>query len=246
MSKTRQFTDAELTAYLDGEAGPDLNRVLSDVLETDAELQARLAELDLDKDLLRHAFDLQGQAAPVMPDFPEMAPPPKRSLGVVQFATGIAAGVLLAIAINWATTPTPWAKWQRYAAAYQALYVTQTLSWIEPKQAEIDAQLAKLGESFGLDLAPVTDVAGLDYRRGQTLGFDGAPLAQLAFLTPDGTPIAFCILREGDQDNSAMRVGAVEGLAAAEWSRDGYSFLLVGGQDQELIEKAARVLAETI
>ena len=92
----------------------------------------------------------------------------------------------------------------------------------------------------------MTDVAGLDYRKGQTLGFDGAPLAQLAFLTPDGTPIAFCILREGDQDNSAMRVGAVEGLAAAEWSRDGYSFLLVGGQDQELIEKAARVLAETI
>lgn len=246
MNEQRVITDAELTAFLDGEASQELERAIAAALESDEETQSRLDELDLDKTALQQAFELPLQAAPPMPSLPE--PDTERGFGarILPFATGIAAGVALAVAVNWATTPTPWAKWQRYAAAYQALYVTQTLSWIEPEQSEIDAQLAKLGDKFGLDLAPVTEVAGLDFRRGQTLGFDGAPLAQLAFLTPDGTPIAFCILRDGEENGSEMRVGAVEGLAAAEWSRDGYGFLLVGGQDQELIEQAAQVLADTI
>ncbi|MGR3617567.1 MAG: anti-sigma factor family protein [Paracoccaceae bacterium] len=245
MSAYRPISDDELTAYLDGEASADMVRDIDEQLEHDTKLQQQLAELNFDKAQLREAFATQQEAAPPMPSLP--SPRSNTPARVMPYITGLAAGVVLAITVNWAVTPTPWAKWQRYAAAYQALYVTQTLSWIEPDAGQINAQLAKLGHKFALDLGPVTDVDGLDFRRGQTLGFDGAPLAQLAFLTVDGTPIAFCILREDGQNGStSMRVGSVEGLAAAEWSRDGYGFLLVGGQDQELIERAAKTLAETI
>ncbi|MBE1283676.1 MAG: hypothetical protein GJ676_10240 [Rhodobacteraceae bacterium] len=243
MTQHRLISDAELTAYLDGEAEPELLREIETQLATDSEMQTRLSALEIPMEALRVGFDRQVQTAPAMPPLPTAD---RRRFGVVPFASGLAAGLAIAMIAGWFLRPAPWEGWARFAAAYQTLYVTETLASVEASPDDIAKQLSELGQSFGLDLTPVTAVDGMEFKRGQTLGFNGKPLAQLAFLTPDGVPVAFCIIRSNGAETTAMRSGAIQGLAAAQWSRDGYGFLLVGGQDQALIDRAAQDLSQQI
>ncbi len=241
------FSDEELTAYLDGEADHALVQRIETALETSQPLRDRLQSLTVPLAQIRNLWDDALQNAPSMPPLP--APTP-RGITALPFGAGLAAGIVIALAVQWgtapSTTPAKWSKWQRYAAAYQALYVTETLASVDPSPTETKSQLQALGALFELDFTPVDAVTGADFRRGQVLGFQDKPLVQISFLTDDGTPLAFCILKRPSKPDAPMRVGAIEGLAAAEWSRGEYGFLLVGGQDQDVIKALAAQLSETI
>ena len=109
MTLDAQFSDEQLTAYLDGEAGDDLCAQIDVALEEDATLGDRLAGLDIPMDQLGSAFDGLLAEAPAMPDLPPLAAAPvpanlNRGIGwlggMSVFGTGIAAGIAMMLFIG--------------------------------------------------------------------------------------------------------------------------------------------------
>ena len=144
------------------------------------------------------------------------------------------------------------AGWREYVAAYQALYTNATLASVEEDEAARRSELARVGAAIGLDLPlEALDASpAVTFKRAQLLGFEGRPLAQLAFLGGTGDPIALCIIRSGGNGAgeaggaaSPVEVATMEGLSTASWSRGGFEYLLIGGTDEALIAGLAEGFA---
>ncbi len=66
MNMDAQFTDEQLTAYLDGEAADELCTMIDAALDVDEVLGERLADLDIGLDQISAAFDGLLAQAPAM------------------------------------------------------------------------------------------------------------------------------------------------------------------------------------
>ncbi len=253
----RQFTDEELTAYLDGEAEPDLVKEIDCEFAARPDLNQRLRDLDIDRDEIAGAFHRLLDTAPGMPDLPEFegtgdAVAGARSSGgmrVRAIAAMAACVALLALGAGagYLVSETRNAGWRSYVAAYQALYVGGTLSHLKSSPAEQVSELGRVSKALGrpFDLAALQHIEQLDYKRAQTLGFEGRPLVQLAFMSKLGAPVALCIIRSGEASSRDMEVRyeMLEGMRAAWWRGNGFEYLLIGGTDAELIRTAATYFA---
>ncbi len=250
MSEPRFFTDEELTAYLDGEAGAQLESAISQALETDEALGERLALLDVPMAAIAEAFDSLLASAPAMPDLAPATPlpantnaRPRWAWGVATFGTGLVAGLALALFVGLdAPEPAP-RGWVSFVASYQTLYTTETLAAVNPTPQEAALQLAAVSAGIGLDLAALPQAQGLTFKRAQLLGFNGKPLVQISYLREDGTPVALCIIPAGP-DPQELNMGAAEGLDVARWNTPGYGFLLIGGQDAAPLAREAETFRE--
>lgn len=236
MSRDTDISDETLTAFLDGALSHADAKRVSDAIEFDPNLAARLEALSIPLDDLRPAFDTMLDDAPanLVPN-----PPSHTQFGILP--TAIAASVVLAagIAIGaYVTKPAPSpGGWHAYVAAYQALYVEDTLNIVEQTAAETQSQLTRVSASLGRELDSAIQVPGLAYKRAQVLGFKGKPLVQLAYLSESGAPLALCIIRSEKSD--AIKSMKLEGLEAASWSDGTFAYLLIGGKDPDQIEAAA-------
>jgi len=239
MSNIQTFKDEDLTAYLDGEASIETAREIEAALEHDLTLQAQLGALTINTDDLRNAFNALLSEAPQMPtivmpaqnsnwNFRQMA-----AAAVIALTVGLGAGTLIPEKKD--------TSWVGYVAAYQALYSRDTLAHIEQTSEEAKAELARVSAAIGknFDYEVFASDENLDFKRSQILSFNGRPLIQLAFLSPDGKPYALCIIRQNGSDNKQMQLGEAEGLKAASWLKVGYEYVLIGGDDPALIEKTA-------
>ncbi len=253
-----ELTDAELTAWLDGEADDLLHARVA--AARGAELETRLAALERGKSVAVKAFAEVMAQAPAQPDTLSAGQSPRRSFAATFVAglTGVAAGLVLALALgNWlaprpaqapgaVTTSGVAEPWQREVAAYHALYVPQTLAAQVPASPEAAAvRLAQLSQALGRDVTGMPEPEGLIFVRGQELGFDGQVLVQLAFASADGSPYALCILRK-EGPEAALTRREIQGMAAASWSDAGHRFLLIGGQDAERVGQWAQVFLSAL
>lgn len=236
MMKRTVFSDEELTAYLDGEAPAELAAAIEAARPGDAALRDRIADLSRFTDGLAPAFDRLLAAAPPMPPLPERR---VRWRVPAALAASLVLGVGLGLAARGLVARQD--GWMDYVASYQALYVPATLSGIAETPELRRTRLGELGAILGRDLTDLPDDTGLSFRRAQLLGFEDRPLVQIAFLSPGGEPVALCIIRLPEGGDDDIRTARREGMAAASWTRDGYGYLLIGGQDDGLIERAARV-----
>lgn len=259
MNTPRTFSDEELTAFLDGEADDVLLEEISEALETDAELEERMAGLEIPMAAITGAFDQMLADAPAMPALPTLkdavpeptkAPEPantnaplKWAWGLGTFGTGIAAGLAVALFTGFGTPEPAPRGWVSFVASYQTLYTTTTLAGLNPSEAEAALQLASVSEGIGIDLAGLPQAEGLTFRRAQLLGFNGKPLVQISYLRDDGTPVALCIIPAGP-DEKGLSMGAAEGLDVARWNTPGFGFLLIGGQDGEPLAREAETFQE--
>jgi len=91
----------------------------------------------------------------------------------------------------------------------------------------------------GLDLTALAQVDGLRFHRAQQLGFNGKPLIQIAYTLPDGTPVAICILPNGS-DPRGPRFQQVEGMQSADWTTGSHGVLIIGGDDQVVLDGLAK------
>ena len=245
MTSNRQFSDEELTSFLDGEADAELRQAIEVALVEDDNLAQRLESLSIETDTIKSSFSGLLSDAPRPPSLVSDAEnATSGGLGQINYfrAASIAclvfaAGILLGRIIS---LPDQ-AKWHEYAAKYHALYVTETLAAVptDPKGLDTALTRARGALKHKLSKQALTDVAGLDLKRSQVLGFEGRPLIQLAYLTQNGAPVALCIIGNPTATKSPPHVTTMEGLAAASWSKGGYDFLLIGGKDATLIRDAA-------
>ncbi|EFO30322.1 putative transmembrane anti-sigma factor [Roseibium sp. TrichSKD4] len=255
MIDRREFTDIDLTAYLDGEADPATVQQINLALEQDKNLVARLEALTIPSSEITASFDDLLSSAPAIPPLPKtnadhepLKSSPQPKLFLKLGSPLIAASLVVGIGLGYwaAKTPTAAVSWMGYAAAYQSLYVNETLSEVEISEADKHQSLTRLGARLGRDISAAQNDDALQFGRAQLLGYKGEDLIQLAYLDPDGNPMALCITPSRNSDNTTVQITTLEGMAAAQWIDEGMAFLLIGGTNPTLIESAAKRLKASI
>ena len=154
-------------------------------------------------------------------------------------------GVAIGAGVMQFTAPETIAPgWKQQVAAYQSLYVPQTVAAIDATDADLAQQFADAAAAIDLDLqrGVLAGLSGLKLRRAQVLGFQGRDLIQVAFQASDGTPIAFCII-ESDADRTDPKIEDLAGLAAASWNTGTHAFLVIGGEDHQAVAALGSVLS---
>lgn len=240
----RYFSDEELVAFLDGEDEFAPVEEITKALETDAELAKRLEALRIDTDKIAKNF-----GALKMGKMPELPPAPVANDNQ-GFGKMIAASVL-ALAIGFGagiSTSQSEPDWRDYVAAYQALYTNTTLKDVASSQQEQQQELTQVASAIGknITLDKLNISPQLEYKRSQVLGYNGKPLVQIAFLDSMGQPIALCIIRSDEGKKLDLQMDSMEGMSTAAWSKDGYEYILIGGQNDALISRMASEFSSTI
>lgn len=234
-------TDEQLTAYLDGELADEQRKAIDDALSGDGDLRARLDVLGLPRDALKAAFDDVLSGAPTMPALPEPAAAnqnrPAR-LAPVALAAALLFGIFIGAGTHALVQPGHDSDWKMAVAHYQVLYVAETLTSVAPPAADDPVNLASLSEALGRDLTGARIADGLEFRRAQLLGLEGQPLVQIAYLSEANEPFAICVTPVS-QGNSTPETETIEGLASAHWVRDGFGYLIIGGNDLGFVGKLA-------
>ncbi len=246
MTDPRYFTDQVLTAYLDDEVDAKTRDALQSALAHDVELQGRLTELRFPIKYLDAAASELLSAAPPPPELD--APQKVANAGNrhrLALVASLVVGLLAGAALMSLRPNTP-GNWMDYVAAYQALYVNETLSGVDTDSEAITASLDVLSATLGLDLGPAPSDDTLRFKRGQILGYRGKALVQLAYLNPLGEPVALCIIRSETDRVAPISTTTLEGMAAAFWEENGYAFILIGGTDAAMIETAAEGIMERL
>ncbi len=246
MTNLTSIRDEELTAFLDDELDPNRREAIEAALQIDPLLSRRLDSLRIPRDDIASAFDVLTTMAPETPELPQTESVKTRGsfLNLAAMAACLLIGGLAGSLFSSKSGQRD--GWMDYVAAYQALYVNETLSTITQSETQGIKQLEQLGEVVGRDLNGARSVEGIDFKRAQLLGFEGKPLVQIAYLSPRGEPMALCIIRSKAATDSAIKTTRLEGMSSAHWTRRGFAFLLIGGDDDRFISEIAERVSSSI
>ena len=242
MNAAHHFTDEELTAFLDGEADPKTFAAIEAALLLDQNLAARLDGLRIPIGDIRQGFDGLLASAPKMTF--ETEPSTPSAMKYAPWAACLALGLALGFGLS-SRSGAPEADWMDYVASYQALYVSDTLAIADLSAPEQEEQLGALTGALGRDVSNAAAVPNLRFKRGQLLGYQGQPLVQLAYLSPEGLPVALCIIRS-DKAAQEISTSELEGMKTASWRDGEFEYLLIGSQDPTLILTAAQHFATNL
>ena len=136
------------------------------------------------------------------------------------------------------------AHWRQVVAEYQALYTPDSVASIPDDDEARRKELEAVGAKLGVELSPEgVALPGLEFKRAQIFGYDGATLGQLTYLDSARRVLALCIIGDG-QPAAPIRRETREGLPIAYWARNGRSYMLIGSvPGQDLDSLAANVSA---
>lgn len=238
------WSDEDLRAYLNGDASPDTADQIEATLATDRLLEDRLMALD-------PLFAVRNVGASVAgPDKAQVARwlKPAETVDTARFDwRHLAAAVVFGVTVSSAgwlldAQKTP-SDWRMQVATYQALYSPETIAAIDFDDAALGAQLDSLGQQVGFpDLRDVAeDLDDFELLRGQILAHQKQPLAQIVFASMDGQPMALCLIeRATDNAQEGLVLGNMAGLRSASFDTKNHSWLLIGAQNDALIERTAQ------
>ena len=235
------FSDEELVAYLDNEAEHAPIDEINAALQTDLDLAKRLDALRVDTNKIADGMSaclVKGRK----PNF-DLGEPVQRRWVMPAIAASVLF-VLFAFGGGHYWREFEGRQWKNYVAAYQFLYTTNTLSSVQNSDLVKQQELDRVGAAIGkkIMVSQVAEFSEVEYKRAQLLGYKGKALIQLTFLSSTGKPIALCILRTDDRKNKDVEFSELEGMRAASWKIDDYDYLLIGGQDEMLIERMSKIL----
>lgn len=240
-------SDETLVAYLDGELDDTQRQQVEHLIADDERVAQRLAWLRRSDLPFREAFEPLLRQAPTerldkrLKSLPAPPSTPMSRRGFIARAAGlVVAGVLadrLFIALR---APTPGQGWRASVAQYMALYTPQTLENLAPDPASHAAQLASVGAQLrlALDLERVA-LPGAEFKRAQTLDYDGVPIAQLTYLDPRHGPLALCITPNKATPTNAASEKRL-GMNVIYWSSAEHAFMLIGRNPFEDLQIMAR------
>jgi anti-sigma factor RsiW len=245
--------DAELVALSDNELDRDARSRLLARLEEDTALRKRYERLQKTDGLVTRAMDDLLNRAPLdrlraAMLKAEASPIARWRAGatVLPFAAGIVVGFLAAGIAAWAAlTLAPQEEredWRTAVVEYMQLYTNQTFALDDTVLSSQEKKLNAIGEKLKLDLAPETlAVPGLRFRAAQLLEYDGAPLAEIVYVNPQGAPVLFCIIADAGPDLPS-RSETRGDLSLTSWSNGGRGYLVIGRLPEHEIAELAQTL----
>ena len=237
---TSDEDDRELTAYLDGELDDVERAALDQRLIDEPMLRARLEDLRPAAEHTRLAFAalldtapiadmrtrldaaLAAPRAPAAPPWRQRVAAIAAAVAIVAFGAGLTAGRL---SVGSGDVVAQHDDWRQSVVKYMALYTPESFGEaVSPRLGDELASLSRRLEApLDVDRLKVDEQSP---RRAERLQNDGAPLGQIGYL--DGaTPVAFCILRDGEPD-AAFETSSRSGFAVASWAQGGRGFMLIG------------------
>lgn len=119
--------------------------------------------------------------------------------------------------------------WMDAVAQYVSLFSQDTLAGMPAEAAAQQAGLQRVSTALGKDISreKVAGLPTLAFRGTQLLQLEGRPIAQIAFLSDTGKPVAICIIktpRPAEPQTTARR----EGLNIVHWITGGYGYMVIG------------------
>lgn len=249
------FSDEQLQQYLAGTLPPDDAVKLEVEIAHDATLEARLFALDYARAApLRDAFEHVPNAAGLQ-DLETLVlnkiVDTKRVIPQVTWkwsAVGAAAAFAIGAFLFSGQTSKPEPDWQDQVAVYQTLYVAETLASTVANDEDLTVQLVRSEQAVGrtLPLDVVGELEGMKLLRAQVLGFKGAPLIQMAYLSDDGVPVALCTIRLTTPATDQPTLETLSGLPVVHWSDGTFGYMIVGNIDRNLLVNMAATLSEAL
>ena len=264
-STGKDMNDETLVAYLDGELGPAERARLEDRLAADSALRARLDLLRSGGGDFAGAFQNLFDAAPAdrlaamlgrieAEQESRRAASPRTGFRPALIAAAAALLVVGGVAGYVASGVTGREEleaadpgyWRSVVADYVALYTDETFAGIPDNDAIKSAGLAGVGSKIGLDLSlDKVRLPDLNLKGAILFAYRDMPLAQIAYLSKNEGPVAFCIIANGAPDHG-LRFEEREGRNVVYWAKGGRSFLVIGKLPKEDLESYAASLEERV
>jgi anti-sigma factor RsiW len=156
---------------------------------------------------------------------------------IALLAAGIASWATLRIASN-----DEREDWKAAVVEYMDLYTNDTFALDKPDPLVAAEKLHVIGEKLGVSLTPDNiAVQGLSFKTAQILSYDGAPLAEIAYVDAEDRPVLFCIIANGGAD-APIRSGKRGDFSLSSWSRAGRGYLVIGRFPEQQSAELARTL----
>lgn len=134
-------------------------------------------------------------------------------------------------------------------AAYQSLYVRETLKGTDNSPAAVTRLTERLASQTGMPVF-IPELEGYEFVRGQRLAFGDEPLIQLVYIGAEGGPLALCYIPAQDlvaesehTQNDAGTVtdsGSYYGLNTTEWRHNGRLFVMVSDASKEKLDELSQ------
>ncbi|MBV8440816.1 MAG: hypothetical protein JO312_09700 [Hyphomicrobiales bacterium] len=245
--------DTELVALIDDELDEERKSALLARLATDERLRERYEALREAQEPLAAAFDAMLAAAPIarlnaaLPAEGEARKPTRRfgGLSLRDLAAGILIGLIAAGAAWVAFGRAPLGEnedWRSAVVEYTQLYTNETFSSLHPDPPLQAIELDAAGARVGADLTPEKlELPGLRFAVAFMLSYEGAPLAVIAYVDPDGSPVLLCVIANRAPD-APLSSETRDGLSLASWAQGGRGYLVIG----RIPEEKAVALAQTL
>ena len=252
--------DEELVAFLDGQLSAGEREALRARIAADPGIKERLDHLSRGGRDFAAAFEHLFEIAPaerlaamlkqVEADSRQRVVGGRQSgfrlgliaAGLALFIVGAAGGFLVGQNNNGEDEASLPGYWREVVAEYVALYTTDTFAGIPEDKAMQTVALAAVGKKLGLDLTPdKVAIPGLSLKGPVLFTFRGMPLAQVAYLSPDHGPIAFCVIVNGQPDQP-MTYETREGRNIVYWAKGGRGYLVIGSAPRQDLEAYAATL----
>lgn len=244
------FSDEALVAYLDNQLSAKQRAQFERQLAHDDVLAERLAQMARSSLPFHDAFGAMLQDAPVgrlqatlnaIPDVPAAA-----SRGVSRRALLAASVSFLAVGLlagRYSTLLHADITWRDRVADYMSLYTAQTLADINDSPEQQQLQLSRVQKSLGIVLTPAAlSVQGAALKNARMLHYDEYDIAQITYLDARFGPMALCITRSEQRDDTAQESEIRQKMNVVYWRQSGYNFMLIGHSPAPVLAEHAASL----
>jgi len=262
------LTDQQLVSYLDGAASSGERDEIERLVMADAALAARLALLSRGDRHFKKAFRPLLNQAPIEKLQASLASAraktrnesafaePGRYLGIAITASFMAVIVLGGLIAGYFVgtqsamrepngnikpgSATQVRAWPDGLAEYHALLSPKTFALRPIRANERISVLGQAGSNLGLNLTSgrIND-PDLEFRSVQVLQLDKMPLVHIAYLTREGIPLSFCIVKSAGPSRPPV-IGRHGETKLVHWASGGYGFLLIARIPEADLKTLAR------
>lgn len=250
---TPPWRDEAIVAWLDGEMTPQEAAQFEQAMAEDAELAARVEQLQHSSLDFEQAFAPlleqapQARMAQQLADIPTPAPIPAKGYSRRALIAASVSFLLVGSSIGFMARPSDDEKEESQnirdlEARYMSLYSAETLADTLNDAAMLQRGLDRTRLDLGLQLHPQQlHLPGAELKMVRILRYERTSIAQIAWLHADYGPMALCISPAPHVTNPITREQR-HGMQLAWWKRGGYQYVLIGRNPPTQLAATAETL----